>query len=494
MAITSRGVIERLLLLCAIFVVSACKLAVVVPSGGDVTSKSNTRNCAGGGLCEHNITDLTFHESFTAEARPGYVFSRWQSGFGFLCGKSVSPTCVISNTSLPAGNDDIDAFVAGGSFAYIMPLFEFVGIDTDGDGAKDHQDDDDDDDGVPDADDPCPTNPELSCGDDDGLSLRAAGEVSGVRVGATLEPGEIADSNYTETLLREFGAFTPENALKMYSIQNIRGEWTFAGADAVLEFADANDLEVRGHTLVWAQDQFTPAWVKAITDPAELRAVTENYIVTVMERYKGRIPRWDVVNEPLTTLGAQPSGSVWHDLLGPDWIADVFRLAHAVDPEAELWINEFGSDWVPGKHQAFLALVAELVEDGVPLHGVGLQTHRISVAGPDRAVFEQQLRDFTSLGLEVAITELDVVTSPTDPTAFTSQAEAFRRIVDACLAVAGCVEITTWGITDATSWLNSLGTFATPTRPLLFDDDFVPKPAYFAMRAALAAGRPPSSH
>lgn len=341
--------------------------------------------------------------------------------------------------------------------------------------------------------DACPLYPDSLCGetDADSLTLSAAGALSDLRIGATLEPQEIADESYTGTLIREFGALTPENALKMYSIQNERGVWTFAGADAVVGFAEANDLVVRGHTLVWAQDQYTPAWVKAITDPAELRAVTEEYIVMVMQRYAGRIPRWDVVNEPLTTLGAQSSGSVWHDLLGPDWIGEVFHLAHAADPDAELWINEYGTDWVPGKHQAFLALVAGLVEGGVPLHGVGLQTHRISVAGPDRAVFEQQLRDFTNLGLEVAITELDVVTSPTDPTALTSQAEAFQRIVDACLAVAGCVEITTWGITDATSWLNSLGTFPTPTRPLLFDDAFVPKPAYFAMRAALVAGRPP---
>ena len=344
--------------------------------------------------------------------------------------------------------------------------------------------------------DSCPLDPDSLCGETnaDSPALSAVGALSGLRIGATLEPHEIADEYYTGTLLREFGALTPENALKMYSIQNNRGIWNFAGADAVMEFADANDLAVRGHTLVWAQDQYTPAWVKAISDPAELRQVTEEYIATVMGRYVGRIPRWDVVNEPLATFGARSSGSVWHDLLGPDWIAEVFHLAHAADPDAELWINEFGTDWVPGKHQAFLALVAGLVEDGVPLHGVGLQTHRISVAGPDRAVFEQQLRDFTNLGLEVAITELDVVTSPTDPTALTFQAEAFRRIVDACLAVAGCVEITTWGITDATSWLNSLGTFPTPTRPLLFDDDFVPKPAYFAVRAALAAGRPPSGN
>jgi endo-1,4-beta-xylanase len=473
---------------------TGCKLALVVSTGGDVTSASGTRNCPGGSVCEHDITDLTFKETFTAEPRRGYVFSRWHSGPGFLCGGSVTPTCVADNTVFPSGIAVIEAGLASGHYAYAMPLFEFVGIDTDDDGIKDHLDDDDDNDGVRDIDDPCPTNPDLLCGDVDGLSLSAAGALSGVRIGATLEPAEIDDGDYAGTLLREFGAITPENAMKMYSIQNQRGVWTFAGADAVIDFAEANDLPVRGHTLVWAQDQFTPAWVKAISDPAELREVTEEYIAAVAGRYAGRIPRWDVVNEPLATFGPQSSGSVWENLLGPDWIAEMFELAHAADPEAELWINEYGTDWVPGKHQAFLALVTGLVEDEVPLHGVGLQTHRISVAGPERAVFEQQLRDFTNLGLEVAITELDVVTSPTDPAAFASQAEAYRRIAQSCLAVAGCVEITTWGITDATSWLNSLGSFPTPTRPLLFDDDFVPKPAYFALRAALATGRPPSGN
>ena len=249
-------------------------------------------------------------------------------------------------------------------------------------------------------------------------------------------------------------------------------------------------MEVRGHTLVWGQDQFTPAWVKAITDAEELRQVTEEHITTVMSRYLGRIHRWDVVNEPLATLGTGRAGSVWDDLLGPGWVADAFRTAHEVDPEAELWLNEYGSDWVPGKHAALLALVADLVADGVPIHGVGLQTHRISVAGPDRAVFEQQLRDFAALGLQVAITELDIVTSTTDPEALSKQADAYGRIVDACLAVAACTEVTTWGVTDADTWLDSQGIFPPPTRPLLFDESFAPKPAYEAVRSALASVDP----
>jgi endo-1,4-beta-xylanase len=323
-------------------------------------------------------------------------------------------------------------------------------------------------------------------------SLREAAAVTGLRMGATLDPAQVGDAAYTEVLHREFDALTPENALKMYSIQNQRGVWTFAGADAVVGNAEANGMEVRGHTLVWAQDTYTPAWVAGITDPAELQAVTDEYIATVVGRYAGRIPRWDVVNEPLATYGTSRSGSVWDDLLGAGWIAAAFRTAHAADPAAELWINEYGTDWVPGKHAAFLSLVAALVADGVPVHGVGIQTHRTSTAGPDVAVFRRQLEDFAALGLKVAITELDIPTDPTGQGAAMAQAAAYRRIVEACLAVPACVEVTTWGITDADTWLDGLGIFRTPTRPLLFDEHLQPKPAHRSVLAALCRPGGPS--
>lgn len=134
---------------------AGCKLAVIVPSGGDVTSASNTRNCSGGSLCEYNITDATFNDSFTAVAKPGYVFTKWNSGAGFLCGDSTNPTCTISNVGT-AGIAAVEAIIATGQFFYALPLFEFVGIDTDGDGQKDHLDADDDNDGVLDVDDACP--------------------------------------------------------------------------------------------------------------------------------------------------------------------------------------------------------------------------------------------------------------------------------------------------------------------------------------------------
>lgn len=321
-------------------------------------------------------------------------------------------------------------------------------------------------------------------------TLREAAAAVGLRVGTIIEPAQLTDDAYTTVVNREFTALTPENALKMYSIENQRGVWTFAGADAVVDYAVAHGLAVRGHTLVWAQDRFTPAWVAGITDAAELKAVTAEYIDTVVRRYAGRVARWDVVNEPLSAYGTGPSGSVWDDLLGSTWIAEAFRTAHAADPSAELWLNEYGTDWVPGKHAALLALVTALVRDGVPIHGVGIQTHRPSTAGPDPVVFSRQLADFTGLGLKVAITELDVPTAPTDASAAMAQAGAYGRVAAACLAVPDCVEITTWGLGDDDTWLDSLGVFPTPTRPLLFDESRAPKAAYRTVVTVLCGGRP----
>ena len=320
-------------------------------------------------------------------------------------------------------------------------------------------------------------------------TLRELADQAGVRVGATLEPAEIDDAGHAGTLSREFGALTAENAMKWYAVQPTRGVFDFDGADAVLAFAEENRMEVRGHTLVWAQDRFTPEWVRSITDPTEMRAVVWDHIATVVGRYEGRIPRWDVVNEPLATLDAGPSDSVFRRVLGPEWIAEVFRQAHEVDPGSELWLNEYGSDWVPGKHEALVELLRGLLADGVRIDGVGLQTHRSSPDGPDPATFARQLRDYESLGLKVAVTELDVVTGPDDPDAATRQAEAYRTVVSACLAVPACEEVTTWGVSDASTWLDEAAGFPTPTRPLLFDERFRRKPAYDAVRDVLAAGR-----
>ena len=323
-------------------------------------------------------------------------------------------------------------------------------------------------------------------------SLRELADLASIRIGSTAEPSETTDPAFASILRREFNSLTPENALKWYSTQPSAGTWDFTGADMVVDFATDHDMDIRGHTLVWAQDTYTPPWVRAIADPGALQTTLDEHITTTMNHFAGRIERWDVVNEPLASLGTSTSASVFWTL-GPEWVADAFRLARSLDPDAELWLNEYGSDWVPGKHEALLALVTDLVESGVPIDGVGIQTHRLPGAVLDTERFAAQLGDFTALGLEVAITELDVPVSPTDPNAFEVQAAEYARVVSTCLRVTGCVEVTIWGLTDSATWLDSLGLFPTPTRPLLFDTDFAPKPAYEAVRQVLAeAVAPPT--
>ena len=311
-------------------------------------------------------------------------------------------------------------------------------------------------------------------------SLRDVATNAGVRIGATLEAAEINDASYSATLSEHFNALTPENAMKMYTTEPAPDQWNFGPADAVVNFAEAHNMEVRGHTLAWAQDTYTPAWVKTIPDANQLRSVLYDHIATMMQRYSDRVHRWDVVNEPLQTLGTTESTSVFWTL-GSDWIADAFNFAHSVDPNAELWLNEFGSDWVPGKHEALLEIARQLVAAGVPIHGIGIQTHRVPGLDIDEIQLRSQLQDFVDLGLEVAITELDIPVSPTDPTAFTYQANEYAAIVRSCLAIVGCNEVTTWGVTDASTWLDTSSPWPTPTRPLLFDNTFQPKPAFHAV-------------
>lgn len=148
-----KAVLKFLMVVAAVSALTGCKLAVIVTSGGDVTSLSGTRDCAGGTVCEFQITDANFSDSFTAVAKPGYEFVKWQKSSDFFCGDSTSPTCMVALS----GNAVLDeVIIALFNMSYIMPTFKDVGIDTDGDGVRNELDEDDDNDGVFDVDDACP--------------------------------------------------------------------------------------------------------------------------------------------------------------------------------------------------------------------------------------------------------------------------------------------------------------------------------------------------
>ena len=139
----------------------------------------------------------------------------------------------------------------------------------------------------------------------------------------------------------------------------------------MMEFAEANGMSVRGHTLVWEQATIdaTPDYVTAITDPQELRTLMADHILTVVGRYRGRIDAWDVVNEPLAVLGAElDPDSLFFQTLGPGYIAEVFELAHQADPQAKLFLNEVLVEGQPGKAAGLVTLVSDLLAH---LHATG---------------------------------------------------------------------------------------------------------------------------
>ena len=327
-------------------------------------------------------------------------------------------------------------------------------------------------------------------------SLREAGCRLDVLVGGAVSPTVLDDDEARAVIARELSSVTPENELKWTVVQPARGQFDFAGADRLVDFASANGIRVKGHTLVWDQaaGNGIPPWVADINDPVELDQVLATHINTVMGRYAGRIARWDVVNEPLVSVGADRNRGHFAQVLGPRYIARAFELARAADPHAKLYLNEHSAEASPARADALVALVTELVNQGVPIDGVGLQTHLFTGNPPEPGVIDGLVRRLRMLGLDVAITELDVplpagldAGAATDA-ALNRQAAIYAQIVGECLA-AGCREITMWGVDDAHTWFDGF-LKRTDTRPLLFDARLQPKPAYQAVLATLTAAPP----
>jgi endo-1,4-beta-xylanase len=284
---------------------------------------------------------------------------------------------------------------------------------------------------------------------------------------------------YVRTLLGHYRSVTPEYEMEMSQLEPARGRFNFAAADRIVAFANRHHMPVRGHTLVW--DEMVPGWVRrGEWTRAQLENVLHTYITTVVSHYRGKVEEWDVVNEPLTRTGGMRR-SVWERVIGPDYVALAFRWAHAADPHARLFLNEFGAEWNDPKERALFRLVSGLRAAHVPVGGVGFQAHLLLDAHPPQAELTGVLRRFAGLGLRVEVTELDVRAGGPAPLArrLAEEASIYRAVAASCAAVRACARVTTWGITDAASWIGAAN------RPLPFDARYRPKPAWYALRAGL---------
>ncbi|MDK1473914.1 endo-1,4-beta-xylanase [Streptomyces sp. 549] len=300
-------------------------------------------------------------------------------------------------------------------------------------------------------------------------TLAGAAAEQGRYFGAAVSAGQLNEPDYMSRLNGEFNSLTAENEMKWDALEPSRNSFNFGTADRIVDHGRSRNMSVRGHTLVWHSQ--LPGWVGSL-GANDLRSAMNNHITTVMRHYRGKIHSWDVVNEAFQDGGSGARrSSPFQDKLGNGWIEESFRTARAADPGAKLCYNDYNTDGVNAKSDAVYTMVRDFKQRGVPIDCVGFQSH-FNSNSPVPGDYQRNLQRFADLGVDVQITELDIEGSGT------AQANDYRRVVEACLAVSRCTGITVWGVTDKYSW-RSGGT------PLLFDGNYNKKPAYHAVLAAL---------
>jgi endo-1,4-beta-xylanase len=298
--------------------------------------------------------------------------------------------------------------------------------------------------------------------------------------GVSVQYGLLQDKGYASAVARLFDTVTPENEMKWDVLHPERDRYDFGPADTIVDFARAHDLRVRGHTLVWHNQN--PGWLlDGDFSRAQLIGILRDHIRTVLRHYRGKVAEWDVVNEAIDDDG-KLRDTVWLRGIGPEYIPLAFRFAHEADPDAKLYYNDYGTERTGKKADAVYGLVAGLVRAKVPIDAVGFQTHVDAKPIPG---YEATLRRFAALGLDVALTEVDV-RLPAEGGDEDEQARAYERIAAGCVALPRCRGIVFWGLDDKDSWVPAA--YPGAGAATLFDEDLRPKPAYAAVRRALRGG------
>lgn len=302
-----------------------------------------------------------------------------------------------------------------------------------------------------------------------------------------------------------FNAITPENVTKWELIQPEEGRFDFEPVDKFVAFGLEHSMHMIGHTLVWHSQ--TPRWVFEGENgaPATRELLLERmrtHIHTVVGRYKGKIHTWDVVNEALNEDGSYRQ-SEWYTIIGQDYLLKAFTYAHEADPDAKLIYNDYSLE-NPAKRAGAIRLVRYLQENGVPIHAIGTQGH-FDLEFPSRQLLEDTLVEFSALGIEVMVTELDLDVLPS-PFAQQSadvnlradasermnpyvaglpdsvqQAHAlrYRELFEVFMAHQSSISrVSFWGVTDADSWKNNWPIPGRTNYTLIFDRDGQPKPAF----------------
>jgi endo-1,4-beta-xylanase len=334
-------------------------------------------------------------------------------------------------------------------------------------------------------------------------ALRAIAASRGILYGSTIAADQVRkDDDFLALVRRECAVLVTENELKWGNISEAPGEYDFAPADAIVDFATGNGLAMRGHTLLWYYK--TPRWFRDLPDAETAERAMLDHIALVAGRYRGRMRIWDVVNEPIEPAHGRADGlrgAIFAEKVGPHYLDLAFHAARAADPTARLLFNEYGVEYDSEaddiKRRVILRHLERMKRAGVPVDILGIQAHLEIGVKPFSA---RKLADFiaavSALGIEVAITELDVVdaAAPGNIAKRDSMvADEYRRFLDVALANPSVRTVFTWGLSDRHSWIvrresgaNTWRSDGMAPRPLPFDTALAPKPAWASLSECLA--------
>ena len=329
-------------------------------------------------------------------------------------------------------------------------------------------------------------------------SLRTRSPTSGIKFGcAGAAPIVQPDALLLEKIATEASIFVPEGHLKWNFTEPRPNEFNYEGPDNIIDFAARHGMIMHGHTLVWYEA--IPDWVSRISTAMDARRALERHIGTLVSRYRGKIWAWDVVNEPIEPKDGIDGGyrnSIWYRLLGIDHVDLAFRLARAADPAAPLSLNEYGFEYTTAtsqvRRQDILALLRKLRDRNTPIDCFGLQSHLECDRNFDREELTAFLRGVVGLGYRLMITELDVNDVEIRGDEAERDAAVERHVaeyLDIVFSVASPMSISTWGLSDRSTWLwqRSKRADGKPLRPLPLDANLDRKPMWSVLAKYMSA-------
>jgi endo-1,4-beta-xylanase len=350
------------------------------------------------------------------------------------------------------------------------------------------------------------------------LAAPAPAETSGLRnlaasrgllYGSYLDFGELqAEADYAALAARECGVMV-SSRMDWDHLQPTPAKSEFAEVDTDYSWARGHDMKFRGHALVWGER--APRWFADLPDRGAAVDALVSHVAETCRHFAGRMQSWDVVNEAILVSSGRADRlrpQTFLDKIGPDYLDIAFYAARDGDPDARLVYNDFGIEFsAPDqleKRQVLLDMIDGFKRRGTPIDAVGLQSH-LSIADMarfDDEEFSRFLGELAARGLEVMLTELDCIDkgAPSDIAARDQAvAGAYRHYLDVALGSPAVTTVITWGLGDRDSWVISGGDPMAKRedglwpRPLLFDTDCQPKPAYWAVAEALRKASPRKS-